>query len=236
MREEKTRIKMKDRPEAERPYEKCLSFGPESLTDGELLAVILRTGTRKRSSLDLAWDLLEIDPVYKGLAGLCHVSREKLLELPGIGQVKATMILCLLELSKRISRTGLQSESEYEFNCPEAIAAYYMESMRHRDRERVLLLLLNQRHHLIEDVILSDGGTHSATVPIKEIFVLAMKKNAEYVVLLHNHPSGHPEPSREDIILTNRVKEMGEILQIPLKDHIVIGDRVYYSMLEQGLL
>ena len=118
------KVTMKERPETERPYEKCLRAGAESLTDGELLAVIIRCGTRSCTALELAFSLLNRHPVYKGLAGLHHLDIEMLKEIPGIGNVKAIEILCVLELSKRLARASIKEESD--FSSPDYIAAYYL--------------------------------------------------------------------------------------------------------------
>ena len=231
---EKRFKKMKERPLTERPYEKCLAMGPEALTDGELLAVILRSGTRACSALELAWEILDRHPVYKGLAGLYHLDLKMLKEIPGIGDVKSIEILCIMELSKRLSRASLALESD--FSSPDYIAAYYMEELRHRKTEKVLLLLLNNKHHLIKDISLSEGDANSAFVSIKEIFQEALRQEAAYLILIHNHPSGYPEPSREDLILTRRIKEAGELIEVPLADHIIIGEQCYVSLRERDMM
>ena len=231
---EKQFKKMKERPLSERPYEKCLDFGPESRSDGELLAVLLRSGTRECSSLELAWTILEKHPVYKGIAGLYHLNLPMLKEIPGIGNVKAIEILCVGELSKRLARASIDLETD--FSSPDYIAAYFMESMRHLETEKVMLLLLDGRHRLLKEVSLSKGDTNSAFVSVKGIFLEAFRFEAASIVLIHNHPSGYPEPSREDLVLTRRVKEAGELLGIPLLDHIIIGDRCFVSLREQKMM
>ncbi len=227
-------LRMKDRPQGERPYEKCLEFGAEALSDGELLAVVLRSGTKEYTSLDLAWKLLEVHPSYKGLEGLHHLGYEDFTRIPGIGSVKAVQLLCVLELSRRLSRTGFDHAPA--FHQPEEIAAWYMETMRHLDHERVQLLLLNGRHSLLKEMTLTTGDAANAYVPVKNIFQEALRAQAVYLVLVHNHPSGSPRPSREDLQITQRIKEAGEILGITLSDHIIIGDRCYYSMKEENIL
>lgn len=228
---ESTYLRMKDRPVGERPYEKCLNFGAEALTDGELLAVILRSGTKKASALELAWNLLDLHPAYKGLEGLFHLKKEDFQSISGIGEVKAMQLLCILELSRRLSRTGF-SEA-VSFTEPSEIAEYYMESMRHLDYEQVLLLLLNSKNRLLKELTLTTGDATSAFVSVKNIFEEAVRSGAVSLILIHNHPSGCPEPSQEDLLITNRIKEAGELLGITLLDHIIIGDRCYFSMREQ---
>ena len=125
---------------------------------------------------------------------------------------------------------------EISFNSPDSIAAYYMETMRHLEEERVLLLLLDGKHHLRKEIFLSQGTADSAYVSVKTIFVEAFRHEAVHIILLHNHPSGCPEPSREDLVLTRRIREAGELLGIPLTDHIIIGDRCFTSLREQGMM
>lgn len=225
---------MKERPVSERPYEKCLDSGAESLSDGELLAVILRSGTRECSALELAWKLLDKHPVYKGIAGLHHLNLSMLKEISGIGNVKAIEILCILELSKRLSQASVTKEND--FSSPDYIAAYYMEAMRHLPAEKVMLLLLDSRHRLMKEIELSKGTADSAYVSVRSIFVEAFRYEAVRIILIHNHPSGYPEPSREDLLLTRRVKEAGKMLGIPLTDHIIIGDQCYVSLREQKMM
>lgn len=227
-------LRIKDRPAQERPYEKCMEYGVESLTDGELLAVLLRNGTRQYNALELAWKLLDLHPAYKGLEGLYHLDLEEFRSIPGIGKVKGVQLMCLLELSRRLSRTGF--EDQVEFHAPEEIAAYYMESMRHLDYEKVKLLLLNGKHRLLKEKTLTIGDSNSALVPVKAIFAEALRCEAVYIILLHNHPSGCPEPSPEDLRITRRIAEAGDLMGIPLSDHIIIGDRCFISMRERELL
>ena len=227
-------LKMKERPVAERPYEKCILTGPESLTDGELLAVILRCGTKNCSALEMAWKILEKHPVYKGLEGLHHMDRKSLMEIPGVGNVKATEILCILELSKRLSK--VQARENLDISSPDFIAKYYMEEMCHLKIEKVLLLLLDEKHQLLSELILSTGTSDSALVPVRSIFQEALRNEAAYVILIHNHPSGDPEPGREDLVLTRQIVKAGQMVEVPLLDHIIIGDHTFISMREKGLI
>ncbi len=219
---ERQSVTMKQRPETERPYEKCLKAGAESLTDGELLAVLIRCGTKNYSALELAFALLY------------HLDMEMLKTIPGIGNVKAIEILCALELSKRLARASIKEESD--FSSPEYIASYYMEEMRHLCVEKVMLLLLDGRHRLMKEILLSKGTANSSWVPVRTIFVEALRYEAVYMILIHNHPSGCPEPSREDLVITKQIKEAGELLGIPLSDHIIIGDKCYTSLREQQMM
>lgn len=122
------------------------------------------------------------------------------------------------------------------FSSPEYIASYYMEEMRHLCVEKVMLLLLDGRHRLMKEILLSKGTANSSWVPVRTIFVEALRYEAVYMILIHNHPSGCPEPSREDLVITKQIKEAGELLGIPLSDHIIIGDKCYTSLREQQMM
>lgn len=217
----------------DRPYEKCERFGAENLTDAELLAVLLRTGTKGENSLELAGRLLRSEQPEKGLLNLHRWTMERLTGVRGIGKVKAIQILCLSELAKRMARAS--ALEELDFSRPQTIARYYMEDMRHREKEVLKLLLLNTRARLIGETILSVGTVDTAIVSPRELFLEALRRNAVSIIMLHNHPSGDPEPSREDMHITKRIHEAGALLGIELMDHIIIGDNCYVSLRERGL-
>ncbi len=216
----------------ERPYEKCERFGAENLTDAELLAVILRTGTRGENSLELARHLLHPDFGGSGLHNIHRWTMERLMRVRGIGKVKAIQILCLSELSKRMAKE--KAAVGLDFSSPDTIARYYMEDMRHRKREVLKLLLLNTRSRLISEMDVSVGTVDMALVSPRELFLEALHKNASSIILLHNHPSGDPTPSKEDVRITRRVREAGMLLGIGLLDHIIIGDNCFISLKEKG--
>ena len=216
----------------ERPYEKCERFGAENLTDAELLAVILRSGTRGENSLDLARRLLHPDFGSTGLRSIHQWTMEHLIRIRGIGKVKAVQILCLSELSKRMARE--KAAEGLDFSSPDTIARYSMEDMRHRKREVLKLLLLNTRSRLISEMDVSVGTVDMALVSPRELFLEALHKNAASIILLHNHPSGDPAPSKEDVRITRRVQEAGKLLGIGLLDHIIIGDNCFISLKEKG--
>lgn len=221
---------MKEMLAEERPYEKCERFGAGSLTDIELLAVLLRTGTKGENSLELARRLLYPGDgaARKGETHLQDWTKDDLLRIHGIGKVKAIQILCLCELSKRMSQ--LSAREELDFSKPGTIAEYYMEDMRHRKQEYMKLLMLNSKSRFIGETDVSKGTINMSVVSPRELFIEALQKNAVYIILLHNHPSGDPSPSRDDILVTRRVKEAGELIGIELLDHIIIGDNCYVSL------
>lgn len=229
------RITMKDIPTDERPYEKCLKEGAQGLSDAELLSIIIRTGTREENSLILAQKILALNYPKKGILGLLHLSMQELMQIKGIGRVKGAQLLCIGELSRRIWKKTARLETA-AFHNPLDIVNYFVEDMRHREQELVYIMLLNTKGVLIKDVMISQGTVNASVVSPREIFIEAVKYHAVSLVLVHNHPSGDPSPSREDINLTKRVKEAGELLGIRLLDHIIIGDNSYISLKERGIL
>lgn len=229
------KITMKDIPQADRPYEKCLRSGPGSLSDEELLAIIIRTGSREQSALELSRQLLTEESQGGGLLKLLHLSLPQLMQIKGIGKVKEAQLLCIGELSRRIWRRAVLEEV-VSFTNPEEIVNYYMEDLRHMEQEQTRLMLLNTKGALIKELMLSQGTVNMSLASPREIFLEALRHRAVYVVMVHNHPSGDPSPSREDILLTKRVREAGELIGIPLLDHVIIGDNSYISLKERGII
>ena len=219
----------------ERPYEKCELYGVSALTNIELLAILLRSGTKGESSLSLAKKILQPDfSQEEGLLSLHRWSMEKLKELKGIGRVKGIQIMSLLELSKRLSMAS--AKESLCFSSPETIATYYMEEMRHHRQEVLKLLLLNTKNRLIGSSDISKGTVNSAIISPRELFIDALEKNAVAIILIHNHPSGDPTPSHEDILLTKRISDAGKLIGIELLDHLVIGNNCYISLQEKGYI
>ena len=219
-------------PKEERPYEKCFQYGTEALTDIELLAVILRTGTKGCNVKELAVKLLKNEDGAVSVLSLTHLSLEQLLEISGIGKVKAIQILCVLELAKRISKTSFNNGTKY--NTPKVIAGYYMEQLRHLEQEHLYVMFLDTKCKLIKDKLISSGTINQSLISPREIFIEALRCNCVNIILVHNHPSGDPAPSRDDLKSTSRVKEAGKIIGIRLLDHIIIGDNTYCSLNESG--
>lgn len=217
----------------DRPYEKCEQFGAENLTDAELFAILLRTGTKGENSLHLAHKILCSESSRRGLLNIHQWDMDSLLRVRGIGKVKAIQILCLSELAKRMAQASVLHE--LDFSSPRTIARYYMEDMRHREKEVLKLLFLNTKSKLIGESIVSTGTVNMALISPRELFLEAFKKNAVSIILLHNHPSGDPEPSREDVRITTRVYQAGMLIGIELLDHIIIGDNRFVSLRERGV-
>lgn len=221
-------------PREQRPYEKCQEKGAGALTNQELLAILLRTGSVEESALDLAGRILRSSPGEEGLRGLCAMSMEQLTQIRGIGTVKAMQLKCICELSRRMAKETAGPAPR--FSSPESIAGYYMEDMRHKIQEELILLMLNGRNRRIGELVISRGTVNGAMISPREIFVEALRHHAVYIVLMHNHPSGDPTPSEEDICLTRRVQEAGTMLGVELLDHIIIGDCCYISLKERGII
>lgn len=222
---------VKELPESERPYEKCEQYGAVSLSDAELLAVIIRSGTKKERAVDLATKVLN-SSTNKGLNVLHHLTLKELTSIKGIGKVKAIQLQCVAELSRRMAKATIDRGER--LTSPERVANYYMQDMRHLTREVVLLVLLDSKSQIIKDMLISSGTVSSSILPQREIYLMALKYEAVSIIILHNHPSGDPTPSKEDIQVTKRLKEAGNLIGIKLMDHIIIGDNKYISLSEQG--
>lgn len=229
-----TYLTQKELPASERPYEKCERFGPEVLSDAELLAVIIRSGSKTERAVDLAVRILNFPGQKHGLSGLHYFSLQELTKIKGIGKVKATQILCAVELSKRISVAS--NESKEEFSSPQQIARCYMEKLRYGRTEEIVLLMLDTKLRRIADEVISKGTVNSAIIEPREVLSCALRHDAVFIVLLHNHPSGVAVPSEADIEATLRIQNACKIIGIELKDHIIIGDHCYLSMMEYGIL
>lgn len=227
-------LTQKELPVSERPYEKCERFGPEFLSDAELLAVLIRSGSKEERVVDLAMRIIAETGGGNGLAGLHYASQKELRKIKGIGKVKAIQIVCAVELSKRLNAAVLTPKAEY--NSPEAIAAEYMERLCHKRTEEIMVLLLDVKGRKIADEVISRGTVNHAVLEPREVLLCALRHEAVFLVVLHNHPSGIAIPSEADIRVTRRLKEACDIVGIGLRDHIVIGDHCFFSMKEKGLM
>ena len=225
-------VKIGDLPSELRPFEKYQNQGIDRLSDIELLALILRTGTKKLNCMQLCRKVLD----YGGgtLAGLYGKTEKELQKIQGIGPVKAVKIICICELARRIART--KRSYDESLDTADKIAERYMEEMRHLKEERVVLLLLDIKCRLIKELTISIGTVNQSFLRPREVFVQALKYEAVNLVLLHNHPSGDPTPSRADIQITEMILEVSKLVGIPLVDHIVIGDCCHASLREKGLV
>lgn len=219
----------------ELPYERFIKNGPGSLSDAELLAIILRTGTAGESAVEVAKKVLAFSGGrYNGLLELQHMTMQELMSIRGIGQVKAVKLMCIAELSNRIANAI--SRQSVQFTKPETVAACYMERLRHKETEQAILVMTDGRNHLIDDITISQGTVNASLISPREIFIHVLRHKAVNILLIHNHPSGDPSPSREDERLTVRLKEAANLLGIGFVDHIIIGDNQYTSMRQLGFL
>lgn len=223
---------VKELPDTERPYEKCLMYGADALTDAELISVIIRTGSRGERCVDLAHRILNAGP--NGLLNLLQLDIKQLTAIRGIGNVKAVQLKCIGELAKRIA--GTERRQQVVLQSPESIASYYMERMRHETKEILMLAMFDSKSMLIGEKVITVGTSNAALISARDIYRTALQEQAVYIVILHNHPSGNPEPSREDIQVTRKIQKSGELLDILLMDHIIIGDHRYFSFREQDIL
>lgn len=225
-------ILLKNYPVSELPYEKAIQYGVEVLSDAELLAVILRTGTKETNVVETARLFLQLE--QHNLSNLYHCSIEQMMEIPGIGKVKAIQLKTIGELSKRIAKD--KKKNPLYMTCGDQVAAHYMEQFRHEQKEHLFLVFLDTKCRYLGEEEVSIGTVNASLVSPREIFIAALGKKAVSILLIHNHPSGDPRESKEDIAVTMRIKECGDMLGIQLVDHVIIGDNCYISFKEKGIL
>lgn len=221
----KTCLKVTDLPIIERPTEKLIRYGPSVLSNSELLAVIIRTGTKEQRVIELCSFILS---EFNGLYGLMDASFEELIALRGIGKVKGAKILAILELHKRFS--SFKGVENKKISSPKDAAFYVMNEMRYLKQEVLKVIYLNTKNVVISLSEVSKGSVDSSIVHPREVFKEAIKKNSSSIIICHNHPSGDPTPSGEDISVTKRLEQCGKIIGINLIDHIIIGDGTYISL------
>lgn len=223
---------MKNLPESERPYEKYISYGSDSLSDAELLAIIIKNGTKDETAVEIARRILRGN--HNNLLNLYDLSFHELQHYPGIGRVKAIQLKAVAELSKRIART--KSGYQLKLDSPQSVADYYMEHLRHEKEERLICAFFDSKCNFLGDAVVSKGSVNYAYVSPRSIFRCAFDYEAVIFILIHNHPSGDPNPSEDDRSITHRIEKGAAILELQLADHIIIGDNIYYSFKENGYL
>lgn len=224
-------LAIRDFPENERPRERMVNNGPESLSTHELLAILLRTGTKNESVLELSGKLLK---KIGGLRMLKEASVQEIMDIPGIGKAKAVQILAALELGRRIHQ--LSYDDRYVIRSPEDASNYVMEEMRFLSQEHFVCLFLNTKNQVLHKQTVFIGSLNASIVHPREVFKEALKRSAASIICIHNHPSGDPTPSREDIEVTRRLSECGKMIGIELLDHIIIGEHKFVSLKEKGYL
>lgn len=232
MHTKETRIRIKDLPLPERPREKMVAYGAESLSNRELIGVLLRTGTRDESALDLADRLLV---KFSSLSGLVDASLSELGMVKGIGQAKAAVLKAAFVLAKR-AQTETKNCYQQVVEHPQDVAELLVEQMYGLDREHFYVVMLNSKHAVIGIHTVSIGSLDTVLVHPRELFREPIRKGASAIILAHNHPSRDPNPSEEDLLLTARLVQAGNILGISIEDHIVVGGHNYHSLREHNLL
>ncbi len=220
-------VPIKNYPAEVRPREKMLALGAEALSDQELLAILLRTGTKDKSALDLAQDILSTG----GLATLTQLTLEELGLRKGIGLAKAAQLKAAVELGKRLAKQPLGSRPA--IRSPRDAAQFVMNEMMYLDREHFRVINLNTKNQILAVDTVSIGSLDASLVHPREVFKLPIKRSAASLILVHNHPSGDTSPSREDIEVTKRLAEAGRLLGISVLDHIIIGHNNFLSMKEK---
>ena len=221
---------IRDLPASERPRERLRDYGASALSNAELLAIILRTGIRRESVLNLAARLLS---TYRGLVGLARVSFGELCNEKGLGEAKAAQLKAALELGRRLSST--QPEERAVVRSPADIANLLLTEMGLLEQEHLRVVLLNQRNQVLSIPEVYRGSVNTSLIRIAELFREAVRQNCPAVVLVHNHPSGDPTPSSDDVAMTKQAVEAGKLLDIEVLDHVIIGQGRYMSLKEQGL-
>ncbi|SCZ77213.1 RadC family protein [Acidaminobacter hydrogenoformans] len=226
------KMTMKSMPEGERPREKMIKTGASALSNAELIATVIGSGSSQESALTLAHRVLSLDP--KGLSHLAGANIEELSSIRGIGVSKACQIMAVAELGRRICSE--QTSVKVKVAGPAEIAEIMIVEMRHLVKEVFKVVLLDTKNQIISIEDISVGSLNASIVHPREVFQPAIRRSANAVVLIHNHPSGHPEPSTEDKRVTERLVEAGQLMGIQVLDHIVIGDLKYYSFKEHDMM
>lgn len=222
---------LKEVPEKSRPRERMLSYGEKALADHELLAILLRTGTR---TVDVMTVAMQMMTTFEDLFYLKNISMEELMLIPGIGQTKAIELKAAIELGLRISKASQLKVGQ--ITSSQSAGEMLMDEMRGLQQEIVVALYLNTKNEIIKKEEVFKGSLNSSVAHPREIFRGAVRYSAARIIVCHNHPSGNPDPSDADIQFTKRLAECGEMMGIQLLDHIIVGDRTYLSLKEWGIL
>ena len=218
-------------PKTERPRERLLQNGPQLLTEAELLGILLGKGTRKKTAIDLARELLD---QYESLQKLFSRSPSELMKVKGIGSAKAATLSAAFELARRIQ--SQKSGAKVSFKRSAEVSEHYLPLMRDLRKEVFKVLLLNRANRLIKEVTISEGTLEASIVHPRDVFREALLEPAAGIILMHNHPSGNPSPSEEDLRITKQLVEAGRLLGIKVYDHIILAGESYRSLADDGLI
>lgn len=219
-----------DLPADTRPRERMVRLGAKALSDAELLAIILRSGARGINVIDMATELVRS---YRGLNGLAHATCTDLQQHRGMGETKATQILATIELGRRVITAD--PGHRIRVSSPGEVANLLMAELAYAEQEHVKVVLIDTRNYVLATPTVYQGSLNSAHVRIGELFKEAIRRNAAAIIVAHNHPSGDPNPSPDDVTLTRRMVEAGRLLNIDVLDHLIIGHQKYVSLKERGL-
>ncbi|TDL35471.1 JAB domain-containing protein [Jeotgalibacillus sp. S-D1] len=222
---------IRDYKEEDRPRERLILQGPHSLSNQELIAILLRTGSKKESVLNLSNRLLH---QFEGLRLLKEASLEEIMSINGIGEAKAVQIMAAIEMGRRIA--NLTFNDRYVIRSPEDGANFLMNEMRFLQQEHFVCLYLNTKNQVIHQQTVFIGSLNASIVHPREVFKEAFRRSAASIVCAHNHPSGDPSPSKEDIDVTRRLVECGKMIGIDILDHLIIGEKKYVSLKEKGYM
>ena len=223
---------IKEIPLNDRPREKMAANGAAVLTDAELIAILLRTGTAEKSAIDIASEMTADGGLYKRLAGITRLN--ELTNIKGLGQAKAATVLAALEIGRRIA--SAKPIEKIHLSCPQDVADFLMPRLRYAAKEQFVVILLNNKNKVIGTEVVSEGSLSSSIVHPREVYAPAILHHAAAIMVAHNHPSGDPKPSTEDTEVTRMLARSGKVLGIPMIDHVIIGDGNYYSFLENEAL
>jgi DNA repair protein RadC len=226
-------LSIKNWPEDERPRERLIKYGPESLSDAHLLGILLRTGSGKdgKNAIDLGREILNR---FGNLSALDAAAVREICQIRGVGLAKAVQVKASIELGKRV--VSVHNGGLPRFKCCDDVASYYMPVMHNLKREQFRCVLLDGKNRVIKETKVSEGSLTTSVVHPREVFIQAIRESAVSVILVHNHPSGDPSPSQEDLKITERLVRAGEIIGIKVLDHIIIGDKRFFSFAQENVL
>lgn len=223
-------VRIKELPASEQPRERLRDYGPSALSDAELLAILLRVGVSGINVIQLAQKLLV---EQGGWVGLQRLSFEEMCKIHGLGEAKSAQVKAALEIGRRLLL--VQSEARPQITSPADVAALLLLEMSHLEQEHLRVVLLNTKNHVLKIETVYVGTINSSAVRIGEVFKAALKLNAAALIVVHNHPSGDPTPSPEDVAVTRQLAEAGKLLDVDVLDHLVIGQGRWVSMRERKL-
>lgn len=223
-------LRIKELPSSEQPRERLRDYGPNALQDAELLAILLRTGLQGQNVIQLAQQILRD---HGGWIGLQRLTFEELTRIHGLGEAKAAQVKAALEIGRRLLLA--QPEQRPQISSPADVAALLMLEMSHLEQEHLRVVLLNTKNYVLKIETVYIGSINSSAVRIGEVFKSALKQNAASIIVVHNHPSGDPTPSPEDVAVTRQLVEAGKLLDVAVLDHLVIGQGRWVSLRERGL-